>query len=78
MLGKRRIKTPLLVPIPDDFDTYLKSISKSARYEYRLAAKNCAALTYKEVPFDRGAVTKWMDIWSQQVVYILRVGDADA
>ena len=69
VLGKRRIKTPLLVPIPDDFSTYLASISKSARYEYKVAAKACADLTYEEIPFDRAQAKEWMDLWARQVVY---------
>ncbi len=72
-LGRRRIKTPLLIPIPDDFPTYLASVSKSARYEYRVAVKACAELQYKEIPFDREMVEEWMNLWSRQVVYGKRI-----
>ena len=73
MLGKQRIKTPLLIPIPDSFAEYLQSVSKSARYEYRVAAKACAELGYEEIPFNRDAVKEWMDLWARQAVYGKRI-----
>lgn len=63
------MKTPLLVYTPRDFDEYLASVSKSARYEYKKAKRLAADVKFEEVPFNRQQVTQWMKLWEQQVVY---------
>lgn len=63
------MKTPLLLYTSTDFSSYLASLSKSARYEYRKAARLGADLVYEEIPFDRQQVTEWMKLWERQTVY---------
>jgi hypothetical protein len=62
------MKTPLLVYTNTDFQTYLTSISRSARYEYRQAMKAGAGLSYGPIVFDRIFVADWMAFWMTQLI----------
>lgn len=61
-------KTPLLIPIPDSFDDYLASVSKSARYEHKQAMKAGAGLEWHETTPTLASVAYWMEFWTTQTV----------
>lgn len=50
------------------FKNYLKSLSKSARKNYRYVRKHNKDLEYKLVPFDRKKVEGFMDLWEHQII----------
>lgn len=51
-----------------NFKDYLKSLSKSARKNYRYVAKNNKDLEYKLIPFGREKVAGFMDMWEYQLI----------
>ena len=52
-----------------DFETYLASLSKLARENYRHAMRLYGdKYPFKEVPFVREEVAKWMELWGKQLV----------
>lgn len=49
-------------------DSYIKSLSKSARQEYRLVMEKNKDLTYKQAEFDKEKVKRYMELWERQLV----------
>jgi len=50
------------------FQDYLKSLSKSARKNYRYVEKHNKDLEYKRVPFNKEKTAWFMDLWERQII----------
>lgn len=58
----------LLIDTNNDFQTYLKSLSKHARKDYSYVQKHNQDLTYEKVDFDLELVRRFMGIWETQLI----------
>ncbi len=52
----------------ESFADYIKSLSKSARKNYRYARKHNEDLEYKNSPFDKNQVERFMELWERQLI----------
>lgn len=61
--------TPFLIFTNTTFDSYLKSLSKTAKKDWKYVVKHNQDLEYKEVPYNQSLVELFMNIWSQQTIH---------
>lgn len=61
--------TPLIIDTSVPFDDYIKSLSKPSRKNYKYVKRHNEDLVYKEVPFHKPDVERFMHIWSQQLIH---------
>jgi hypothetical protein len=68
------VKMPVIIPLSrfSTFDEYLAALSANKRSEYRRAMRDYS-ISWEIVPFDRDLVERFMDLWSQQLVYGKRI-----
>lgn len=52
----------------ENFEKYLASLTKPARKNYKEATKRYGHHPYRQVPFDRDEVARFMTLWEQQLV----------
>lgn len=52
----------------ESFSGYIRSLSKSARKNYRYARKHNEDLEYKLIPFNKEKLEKFMELWERQLI----------
>lgn len=50
------------------FEDYLKSLSKSARKNYKFVKKHNQDLVYQRVSYNREEIIRFMDLWERQLI----------
>lgn len=58
----------LIINTNKSFSDYLKSLSKSARKNYKYTFKHNQDLKYKKISFDRNLIERFMKLWEQQII----------
>ncbi len=62
--------TPLIVELNfPDFESYIKSLSKTGRKNYKYVKKHNTDLEYSEIPYHKPLVEEFMAIWSRQTIH---------
>ena len=59
--------TPLLIDVRSgDLETYVGSLAKTGRKNYRYVVKHNADLVYARTSFDKALISRFMQLWEQQ------------
>lgn len=64
------VRTPLLVDVSTNWDTYYQSLSRKSKKTYKATMKQFTDLRYEEMKqFDSGLVEQFMSLWEEQLIH---------